>query len=138
MIVKEKLKFMTITFCCLFLMATVSTLSAQDQEGQSQQQNMTQQSDQSAEPIEVSDAELDKVAKAYVQITEIRGKFQESLSEVSDPEEAQLLQEEAGEKMVEAVQDNGLDVQKYNEVMEAAQVDEELREKLLARMEEMQ
>lgn len=138
MIVKEKLKFMTITFCCLFLMATVSTLSAQDQEGQSQQQNMTQQSDQSAEPIEVSDAELDKVAKAYVQITEIRGKFQESLSEVSDPEEAQLLQEEAGEKMVEAVQDNGLDVQKYNEVMEAAQVDEELREKLLARMEELQ
>ncbi|MFO7727185.1 MAG: DUF4168 domain-containing protein [Desulfonatronovibrio sp.] len=137
---KDKLKLMTITFCCLFLMATASTLSAQDQEGQSQQQqqNMMQQPDQSAEPIEVSDAELDKVAKAYVQITEIRGEFQETLSEVSDPEEAQVLQEEAGEKMVEAVQDNGLDVQKYNEVMEAAQVDEELREKLLARMEELQ
>lgn len=138
MIVKDKLKLVTITFCCLFLMATASTLSAQDQEGQSQQQqNMMQQPDQSAEPIEVSDAELDKVAQAYVQITEIRGEFQETLSEVSDPEEAQVLQEEAGEKMVEAVQDNGLDVQKYNEVMEAAQVDEELREKLLARMEEL-
>ncbi|MFP4127651.1 MAG: DUF4168 domain-containing protein [Desulfonatronovibrio sp.] len=122
-------------------MATASTLSAQDQqgqEGQSQQQDMMQQPDQSAEPIEVSDAELDKVAQAYVQITEIRGEFQETLSDVSDPEKAQQLQEEAGEKMVQAVQDNGLDVQKYNEVMEAAQVDEELREKLLARMEEME
>lgn len=129
MILKDKLKFMTIAFCCLFLMATVSTLNAQDQEGMMQQP---------AEPVEVSDAELDKVAQAYVQITEIRGTFQESLSEVSDPEEAQQLQEQAGEKMVQAVENNGLDVQKYNEIMEAAQVDEELREKLLARMEEIQ
>ncbi|MFP4084433.1 MAG: DUF4168 domain-containing protein [Desulfonatronovibrio sp.] len=138
---KDKFRFMITVFCCLFLMATASTLSAQDQqgqEGQSQQQDMMQQPDQSAEPIEVSDAELDKVAQAYVQITEIRGEFQETLSDVSDPEKAQQLQEEAGEKMVQAVQDNGLDVQKYNEVMEAAQVDEELREKLLARMEEME
>ena len=60
-----------------------------------------------------------------------------SLAGVEDPEAAQKMQEQAGNAMVEAVQDTGLDVQTYNEVMQAAQHDEELREKLLSRLEQM-
>lgn len=116
----------------LILAGAVSGVQAQ--EGYYEEE-MMQQPDAG---IEVSDAELDKVAQAYIDISEIRENFQESLVEVSDPEMAQQLQEQAGEAMVEAVQNNGLDVQTYNEVMEAAQVDEELRQQLLTRLEELQ
>jgi len=123
----------TFALCFLFIVAAASSVGAQQQEGYGQE--MMQQP---AGSVEVSEAELDKVADAYTRIAEIREDFQESLAEVADPEQAQLLQEEAGEAMVEAVQESGLDVQKYNEVMQAAQVDEELREKLLSRLEQMQ
>ncbi len=106
------------------------------QEGQQQeyQQDMMQQQ---APDVDVSDAELDQVADAYKAVTEVREKFQQELGEVSDPEQAQQLQEQAGEEMVEAVEAQGLDVQTYNQVMEAAQVDEELRNQLLERLEGM-
>jgi len=122
----------TFALCFLFIAAAASSAGAQ-QEGYGQE--MMQQP---AGSVEVTEAELDKVVDAYTRIAEIREDFQESLAEVADPEQAQLLQEEAGEAMVEAVQESGLDVQKYNEVMQAAQVDEELREKLLSRLEQMQ
>ena len=106
------------------------------QEGQQQQyqQDMMQQQ---APDVDVSDAELDQVADAYEAVTQVREKFQQELGEVSDPERAQQLQQQAGEEMVEAVEAQGLDVQTYNQVMEAAQVDEELRNKLLERLEGM-
>jgi len=104
------------------------------QEGQQYQQDMMQQQ---APDVDVSDAELDQVADAYQAVTEVREKFQQELGEVSDPERAQQLQQQAGEEMVEAVEAQGLDVQTYNQVMEAAQVDEELRNQLLERLEGM-
>jgi len=87
--------------------------------------------------IQVSDSELDKVAQAYKEISVIREDFEMSLAGVEDPEAAQKMQEQAGNAMVEAVQNTGLDVQTYKEVMQAAQHDEELREKLLSRLEQM-
>ena len=133
MIFSKKMQLLTFALCCLFLAAAATGVNAQQQEEYGQ--DMMQQSPES---VDVSEAELDRVAGAYIEITNIRESFQESLAEVTDPEEAQLMQEQAGEAMVEAVQDNGLDVQKYNQIMEAAQVDEQLREKLMSRLEQMQ
>lgn len=107
------------------------------QEGQ-QQQYQQEMMQQQAPDVDVSDAELDQVADAYQAVTEVRERFQQELGEVSDPEKAQELQQQAGEEMVEAVEAQGLDVQTYNQVMEAAQVDEELRNQLLERLEGMQ
>ncbi|WP_291320168.1 DUF4168 domain-containing protein [Desulfonatronospira sp.] len=107
------------------------------QEGQ-QQQYQQEMMQQQAPEVDVSDAELDQVADAYQAVTEVRERFQQELGEVSDPEKAQELQQQAGEEMVEAVEAQGLDVQTYNQVMEAAQVDEELRNQLLERLEGMQ
>ncbi|WP_291318512.1 DUF4168 domain-containing protein [Desulfonatronospira sp.] len=107
------------------------------QEGQ-QQQYQQEMMQQQAPEVDVSDAELDQVADAYQAVTEVRERFQQELGEVSDPEKAQELQQQAGEEMVEAVEAQGLDVQTYNQVMEAAQVDEELRNQLLERLEGIQ
>ncbi len=67
------------------------------QEGQQYQQDMMQQQ---APDVDVSDAELDQVADAYQAVTEVRDQFQQELGEVSDPERAQELQQQAGEEMV--------------------------------------
>ncbi len=101
---------------------------------QEYQQEMMQQQ---APEIELSEQELDKVAEAYKAVTDVREQFQEELGQVTDPERAQELQEQAGQEMVEAVEEQGLEVQTYNQVMEAAQVDEELRNRLLDRLEGM-
>lgn len=128
---------LSVMFFAFFLTLGTSAIAQDGYEGQAQDgyegQEMMQQP---SESIEVSDADLDKAANAYMEITEIREGFQETLAGVSDPEKAQELQEQAGEAMVEAVENNGLDVQAYNQIMEAAQVDEDLRNKLLSRLEQ--
>lgn len=130
--------FMSLAGSCaafIFFLALAAGAHAQADYGQQQQQQMMQQP---GADIEVTDAQLDKVAQAYLEITEIRQEFQEALAGVSDPEKAQEMQEQAGMEMVDAVENSGLDVQTYNQVMEAAQVDEQLREKLLTRLEQIQ
>jgi len=138
---KSSTSFLILAVVFMFVLGLGLKAKAQEgyqqdyqQEGQYQehQQEMMQQQ---APQVDVSDAELDKVAEAYQAVTEVRNQFQDELHDVTDPEKAQQLQEQAGEEMVEAVEAQGLDVQTYNQVMEAAQVDEELRNKLLDRLE---
>ncbi len=121
------------TMLCLFFVLPDSSAYSQEGYGQQQQEMMQQPETE----IQVTDSELDKVARAYSEISEIREEFQMSLTGVEDPEAAQKMQEQAGKAMVEAVENSGLDVQTYNDVMQAAQYDEELREKLLSRLEQM-
>ncbi len=107
----------------------------QQQEYQPDQQQKQQMMQQQAPEVDLSDAELDKVADAYEAVTEVREEFQAALEGIEDPERAQQMQEEAGDKMVEAVENQGLEVETYNQAMEAAQVDEELRNELLDRLD---
>ncbi|WP_291318948.1 DUF4168 domain-containing protein [Desulfonatronospira sp.] len=107
----------------------------QQQEYQPDQQQQQEMMQQQAPEVNLSDAELDKVAEAYEAVTEVREEFQADLEGIEDPEQAQEMQEEAGEKMVEAVENQGLDVETYNQAMEAAQVDEDLRNELLDRLD---
>jgi hypothetical protein len=117
---------------CLMIVFMAGNLYAQ--QGQGQQQMMQQP----AAEVQVSDADLEKVATAYQDIHAIRVELQDSLAGVTDPESAQKLQEQASADMVEAVQENGLDVQTYNQIMEAAQTNEDIREKLSAKLQKMQ
>ncbi|SDB22339.1 protein of unknown function [Desulfonatronum thiosulfatophilum] len=87
---------------------------------------------------QISDAELEKVATAYLDIHEIRMELQESLAGETDPNSAQRMQEEAGAAMVLAVQNSGLNLETYNHVMQEVQVNTELREMLTAKLDKLQ
>ncbi len=113
---------------CLFLACPVN---AEEQQEEYQPELMQQQSPE----IEFTDEQLDKAVDAYLQIVKIRDDFHRSVSDVNDPEVAREMQIEAGEAMVEAVHQNGLEVQTYNQIMQAAQVDEDLRSLLLKRLD---
>jgi hypothetical protein len=83
------------------------------------------------ETIEYSDEQLENVANAYVSITEIRQELQDGLTEVADEEQARALQQQAGADMVEAVEETGLEVDEYNEIVEESQVNGNLRNRLM-------
>ena len=81
--------------------------------------------------IEYSDSQLENVADAYVSITEIRQELQDDLANVADEEQARSLQQQAGADMVEAVEETGLAVDEYNEIVEKSQVNGNLRNRLM-------
>ncbi|WP_152555107.1 DUF4168 domain-containing protein [Desulfonatronum thiodismutans] len=121
------------TLACLLVLALSVGVHAQT--GQTEGQQMMQQP---GTPAQFSDAELQKVATAYLEIHEIRMELQETLAGVTDPESAQQMQEQAGAAMVQAVQESGLDVDTYNQVMQEVQVSTELQEKMASKLEQMQ
>lgn len=85
---------------------------------------------------EVTEAESDKAAKAYVEIAMISQEFQESVQQVADPETRQLMQKEANDEMISAVEEADLDVETYNRIMGAISKDESLAEKFTSKIQE--
>ncbi len=67
----------------------------------------------------ISDAELEKAAAAYMQITEINKNLQQSVQQTEDVKENQKLQIEANKQMVQAAENAGLDYETYNTIMQA-------------------
>ncbi|KKN91056.1 hypothetical protein LCGC14_0222580 [marine sediment metagenome] len=83
-----------------------------------------------ATQAQLSDQDLEKFASAESKVSEIREEFSARLSEANDQEEAQNLQMEAQEKMVEAVEEEGLPIPKYNEIATRMQTDAELQQRI--------
>jgi GTP1/Obg family GTP-binding protein len=90
---------------------------------------------QDAQPVK--DAELEKTAEAYTNIMTINNEFQQTVQETEDPAEIQQLQKAANEKMIDAVETAGLDVDTYNNVMRQVHADEALMNKFTQLMERM-
>ena len=87
---------------------------------------------------QVSDAELEKAAEAYANVTKISHEFQQSIQGVEDKSKRVELQEAANKKMISAVENTGLDVETYNSSMAKIQANDETREKFLEKVENMQ
>ncbi|KGE02752.1 DUF4168 domain-containing protein [Pseudohaliea rubra] len=79
---------------------------------------------------EVSDSDLALFQKASGKIAEIRQEYQQALPKAESTEEAQALQEEASQSMVNAVESFGLTVDEFNQIAAAMQANPELRERL--------
>jgi hypothetical protein len=123
-------------FMILIAMASIPLLAFQAGAQEGRPSGPTAQSGEAeSEALSFSGDELDKIADAYVQISVIRQDLQEKLSVVTEPEDASKLQEEAGAQMVEAVKSKGLDVEEYNRAMAEVQSNEDLRAKLMAKIE---
>ena len=87
------------------------------------------------EPI--SDEDLQRFVDVQDQLQAIVDEYSVRLETAESPEEALELQQEAGELMMEAVEDTGLDVETYNEIAVAIEVDEGLRQRIQNMMEGM-
>ncbi|MFW6080524.1 MAG: DUF4168 domain-containing protein [Desulfosalsimonas sp.] len=100
----------------------------QQQQGQGQGQGYQGGEQKTADDFK--DSDLENFASAQSEVDEIRSEYSDELSGVEDTEKARELQDKYAEQMVDAIEEEGLDVQTYNDISMAMQNDSELRGKI--------
>jgi hypothetical protein len=84
-----------------------------------------------AQAQDYSDETLRSFAVAFLEVDAINKAYTPKLQQAATPEEQQQIQEEASQEMVNAVEgSDGISVQEYTSIMQAAQADPELAQKL--------
>jgi len=124
------MKIKTIALSALCLLIAPATLIAQEW-GAEQAQPPAAVADIPAERMEAT-------AKAYVEILQVQEKHQPKLQGVSDPEEAQAIQQRANADMEKAIEMNRLSVTEYNETMRDVNSSGELQQKFLNKVNKLQ
>lgn len=96
--------------------------------------------DMEPEPVEVelTDEEKEAIATAYVDLQELQAQYREQFADLQDPEEAQQVQQQFREEQQGIVEDSGISLERYDQAIQATQTDAELRDELLALIEEEQ
>ncbi len=79
---------------------------------------------------EVSDSHLALYIQAATRVEEIRQDVQQQMGQAESTEQAQAMQEEAMQEMVNAVQSFGMTVDEYNQIAAAVQQSPELQQRL--------
>ncbi|ALO45140.1 DUF4168 domain-containing protein [Pseudohongiella spirulinae] len=123
------LKKMT-ALTALFIMALFSG-SLQAQQPPAQQAPTPQ----AAPQIELTSELKSNFVSAYNDIMQIQMRYAQQLQSVTDEAEANGLQQAAQLEMQEAVEDNDLSIQEYNQIIQMASADPELLEELEAAIE---
>lgn len=77
-----------------------------------------------------SDAELKKFIHASKEVSKIREEYTERFNNAKDQPIAQQLQKEAQDKMLNAVENAGLDTESYNQLAQRVQTSPELQQRL--------
>jgi Domain of unknown function (DUF4168) len=84
----------------------------------------------------VSGAELQSFAKAYVKYHKIREQYEPQLKAAKDQQQSKKIQDEANNKIKDALAKEHLTVQNYNRVFTLVNNDETLRKKAMKLIEE--
>lgn len=87
--------------------------------------------------VDPSDEELDQVAVLLVDIEEVREDYRDELANTEDAEKAQEIQQEMATEIEETVNNfDELDADRYEEIVKGAQSDLDLRDDIMARVED--
>ncbi len=116
----------TALFSAALLAAGLMTATAHAQEGTAN----TEQPQASAPAQDFDDGQLEQFADASQEIAAVSQEYTQRLQEAEDEEAQQEVRMEANEKMVEIVEDSGLDVDTFNAIGQAIQQDPELMQRV--------
>lgn len=92
--------------------------------------NAAQEGSQQPAKQDFDEQTLEKFASASAALGEIQEEYSQKLKNVQDREKAMNMQREMNEKMVQVVQDKGIDVQTYNAIANQLSADPELKSKI--------
>ena len=107
--------FLIISVLCL---APLAALNAQVAESQPPQK-------------EITGDILEPFAGAYKEVSQIHTTYEQRIIESNDPGQADALQQEANQKMKQAVVDHGLTIEDYNTLFKSIENDPTLKEKFM-------
>lgn len=82
----------------------------------------------------IPDQKLDQAAAAIERMSRIKQDYQQRISKESSQAEQEKLADEGNNAMEKAVTDQGLSVQEYSKILEVAQNDPTVREKIIQRI----
>lgn len=119
-------------FVSLLLFASSLQAQSQGEQGQTEYENQYEQNQPKAEDF--SDEEINSFVSARGEIDELRQEFQPKFQEADDVDKAQKLREEFQNKAIQILDDNGLDVQTYNNIVKGMDSNEKLRKKVEQKM----
>ncbi|MCE8016282.1 DUF4168 domain-containing protein [Halomonas sp. MCCC 1A17488] len=119
---------MTALFSAALLTAGLMTVQAHAQ--QDPAQDPAGQPQAQAPAQDFSDDQLQQFADASQEIAVISQEYTERLHAAEDEQSQQEVRMEANDKMVEVVEDNGLDVDTFNAIGHAIQQDPELMQRV--------
>jgi len=74
---------------------------------------------------------LEPFAGAYKEVSQIHTTYEQRIIESNDPTQADALQQEANQKMKQAVVDHGLTIEDYNTLFKSIENDPALKEKFM-------
>ena len=103
-------------------LAATPALAAQEQPAQGAQSQQQSQN--------FSDNQLQNFASASQEIAGISQDYTKQLQGAGDADAQQSIREEANQKMVQAVQDNDLEVEQFNQIGQAVQNDPQMMQKV--------
>jgi len=84
-------------------------------------------------PTTIPDKKLDAAAAAVKQVSTVKGTFEQKLAQAPAAEKERLV-DEANDAMKKAVTDQGLSIDEYTTILQVAQNDPVVRDKLLQRL----
>jgi hypothetical protein len=123
----------TIRLCAMTLAAAGFLLAAPvNAQTQTQSPPSTTKPNRTA-PSDISEQKLDAAAKAVRNVSTIRDSYEQKLVKAPADQKAKLA-DEASDAMAKAVTDQGLSVEEYTTIIEVAQNDPAVRNKLLQRL----
>ena len=93
--------------------------------------NFAAKDDDTLQSADVSDQTVSQVSKAVVQILKLRQTMESTMATAHTEEERQSIADEVETAAVVVVGNQGLTVERYNQVIGAAQTDSELEERVL-------
>jgi hypothetical protein len=86
----------------------------------------------------ISDQDLKTFAKAYVQLHKIRAEYEPKLDGATSPQEKGAVEQEAVAKFSAALEQEGLNMQRYAALHQTISADQELRNKAVKLIEQEQ
>jgi hypothetical protein len=124
----------TIGFCAMTLAAASLFLApAVNAQTQTPSAPSTTKPQPAAPAADISEKKLDAAAKAVKNVSTIRDSYEQKLIKAPSDQKAKLA-DEASDAMAKAVKDEGLSVEEYTSIIEVAQNDPVVRNKLLQRL----
>jgi hypothetical protein len=89
--------------------------------------------DSTAEKANIPDSKLDAAAAAVKRVLTLKDTYEQKLARAPD-EQKEGIVEEANNAVTKAVTDQGLSVEEFNNIMEVAENNPDVREKLVKRL----
>lgn len=95
--------------------------------------NAPAQTQPQVQPSNIPDQKLDAAAAALEKVTDLKRNYEKQLSSAS-PADQERITREANTALSRAVTDQGLSVEEYNSIIQVAQNDPQVRQKILQRV----